>query len=89
MGTFEYLVTFIIVLLVIISYLQEKRITRMNSYLDAANEAFKSIDIANKAQMEFNENVATAISESCICICELEQNINDLNNLVQGMGKKP
>lgn len=89
MGTFEYIVTFIIVLLVGISYFQEKRLTRMNNYLDAVNEAFKSIDIANKAQMQFNDNVATAIAESCICITELEQNINDLNAHVQNMGKKP
>ena len=89
MGTFEYIVTFIIVLLVGISYFQEKRLTRMNNYLDAVNEAFKSIDIANKAQMQFNDNVATAIADSCICIKELEQNINDLNAHIQNMGKKP
>jgi len=89
MGTFEYIVTFIIVLLVFISYLQEKRLNRISNYISAVNEALKSVEIANKAQMQFNDNVATAIAESCIYITELEQNINDLNAHVQNMGKKP
>lgn len=88
MGIFEYLVTFILVVQTFITYVQEKRLSQMSSLLDAINEAFKSIDITNNAQMNFNENVATAISESCICIGELEQNINDLNNHVQSIGKK-